>query len=353
MKVLLVSNRVFHYRIEVYNYFRNSFLKHNIQLEVLADEIQQSDEQAEFPLQLARRSYPAYRSKIGSIDPDVVIFFLHLKNTSIFPLYWYCRRKNIRIIFWGHGINLGTPNDRLKQMVYNYLHKKSDAIILYAPEQLKFIKPAFHSKTHIALNTINFHSLPSVEKSKKELRDQYGLKFKTIVLFCGRVNKNKRVDMLIDIFTHLENKTIGLLIVGGGLSEEDQTRVNNQDNIIYYGAVYEPIQVNELHKLSDIFCIPGKCGLGINLAMYWSLPVLTTDVIHAPEIHYLKHGVNGFITKDKQELTGKIELLAEDQKLLKELSGNARSIINREADISNMSNAFMKAIDFVMQEKQG
>ena len=352
MKALLISNRIFHYRVEVYNYFRKEFLKHRIQFEVLSDEIQQGTERVDFPLHILPRTYPSYRRKINAIGPDLVIFFLHLKNTSVFPLYLYCRRKKIRTIFWGHGINLGTPENRIKQLFYNYLHRKSDAILLYAPDQLKFIRPEFHPKTHIAYNTINFHSLPAIDSSKEELREKYGLTFRTIVLFCGRVTKNKRVDLLIDMFVQSENRSIGLLIVGGGLSEEDQARVEQQENIIYFGAVYEPFQVSELHKLSDIFVIPGKCGLGINTAMHWGLPVLTTDVIHAPEICYLKDGVNGFITRDMQELAEKIELLAGDQKLRQSLSEKAREIITREADISHMTSGFLQAMNFVIQQNE-
>jgi glycosyltransferase involved in cell wall biosynthesis len=349
MKVLLLSNKLYHYRVEVYNYFRSEFLKDDFQFEVLVDEVQESIGQVQFPLHILERTYPAYRKKIDEIGPDIVIFFLHLKDTSIFPLYWHCRRKNIRTIFWGHGINLWTPESKMKRLFYNYLHKRSDAIVLYAPDQRKYIKPVYHSKTYIALNTINFHSFPTINKGKEELRKQYGLKYKSIVLFCGRVTADKQLDILIDIFLQSEDKSTGLLIVGGGLSDEMRAVVEKQENIIYYGAVYEPVKVNELHKLSDLFCIPGKCGLSINQAMYWNLPVLTTDVIHAPEIYYLKDGVNGFIASDKNELAEKIALLAGNPQLLREFSSNAKRIIMEEADISNMTSGFLQAFRSVVR----
>jgi len=346
MKVLLLSNKIFHYRIPVYNYFRNSFLNKGIEFEVLADEIQDAEEQVEFPLYLLKRTYLAYRRKIEEIGPDVIIFFLHLKDTSIIPLYRYCRHRNIRTIFWGHGINLSTPDSKYKQILYDLLHKRSDAIILYSPDQLKYINSKAHHKTFIALNTIDFSSFPSIDSSKEELRKKYNLNFKTIVLFCGRVTRNKRVDILIDIFTRSSDPSIGLLIVGGGLSDELKEIVDRHENMMYYGAVYEPIPVNELHKLSDMFCIPGKCGLSINMAMYWSLPVLTTNVIHAPEIYYLKSGINGFIAEDQMALAEEIAHLADHPQLLKEFSENAKRIITEEADISNMFNGFLEAVQF-------
>lgn len=350
MKVLLISNKLYHYRIEVYNYFRNEFLKNNITFEVLADEVQESDEQIGFPLHIRESTYKGYRDLIHQIQPRVVIFFLHLKDRAIFPLYWYCRRKGIKVIYWGHGINLWTPEKTFKNLLFHYLHKKSDAIILYAPEQLKYIRPGHRSKTHIALNTINFNSFPAIKESKEELRSRYGLTFETIVLFCGRVTRDKRLDILIDIFARSGNTSTGLLIVGGGLPEELRKVVDAHDNMVYYGAVYEPVAVNELHKLSDLFCIPGKCGLSINQAMYWRLPVLTTDVIHAPEIYYLKDGVNGFIARDRLDLADKINLLAENRQLLGDFSDNAERIIKEEADISIMYKGFQEAVDFVINQ---
>jgi len=347
MKVLLISNKIFHYRIAVYNDFYMQFLKKEIQFEVLADEIQESDEHIEFSLHIAQRSYPVYKKLLKEIKPEVVIFFLHLKDSTIFPLYFFCRMNNIKIIYWAHGINIMTPDHKLKNLIFNYVHKKSDAIILYSPNELKFVKSKYHFKTQIASNTINLDSFPVIEKSKADLRKQYGLKFKTIVLYCGRISPGKRVDILIDILQRSDNKSIGLVIVGGGLSEEMQTLVDNQANIVYMGPVYDKIPVNELHKLSDIFCIPFKIGLSLNMAMYWSLPVLTTGELHGPEIYYLKNGVNGFIAKDIEELEEKIKLLAGNPELLKEFSKNAKRIITEEAGISNMFKGFEEAVDFV------
>lgn len=349
MKVLLISNKLYHYRIEVYNYFRQEFLKHNINFEVLVDEAQESNEQTQFPLHIRERTYMGYKKLIQQIDPEVVIFFLHLKDKAMFPLYWYCHRKGIRIIYWGHGINLWSPESTLKNYLFRYLHKKSDAIILYAPDQMKYIDARYHSKTHIALNTINFNSFPVINSSKSDLRKKYGLKFKTIVLFCGRVTPGKRLDILVDIFVQSKDPSLGLLIVGGGLSGELKAKVDAHNNMVYMGAVYDPVPVNELHKLSDLFCIPGKCGLSINQAMYWKLPVLTTDVIHAPEIYYLKDGVNGYIAKDRQDLANKINLLSENRQMLSELSENAEKIIKEEADISIMFRGFKEAVQFVKQ----
>lgn len=349
MKVLLISNKLYHYRIEVYNYFRNEFLKQNIDFEVLVDEAQECNVQIRFPLHIQDRTYASYKKRIHQIGPEIVIFFLHLKDTAIFPLFWYCRRKGIRTIYWGHGINLWKPENTFKNYFFRYFHKKSDAIILYSPDQLKYIDPRFHSKTHIALNTINFHSFPSIKASKSELRKKYGLNFKTIVLFCGRVTPGKQLDILVDIFARSNDPWLGLLIVGGGLSGELKAKVDSHDNMVYLGAVYDPLPVNELHKLSDLCCIPGKCGLSINLAMYWSLPVLTTDVNHAPEIYYLKNGVNGFIASDRDNLAKKITLLANDKRLCQRFSEDARKIITEEGDISNMFNGFKEAVEYVMQ----
>src|SRR3954463_11036456 len=80
-RVLLISNRVMHYRVSVYNYFWRHFREHGWDFVVLANELQrqnQNERQFEFieiPFQFSR-----YRAEIERLKPDAVILFLHLKD---------------------------------------------------------------------------------------------------------------------------------------------------------------------------------------------------------------------------------------------------------------------------------
>jgi len=121
------------------------------------------------------------------------------------------------------------------------------------------------------------------------------------------------------------------------------------DNVHYLGAIYDPIQINEIFKMSDIFCMPGAIGLAINQAFYHGLPVVVEDVPHGPEGVYLKNGQNGFLFKegDVKEMMAKIHTLCRDEALYRQFSTQARITIQEEASIEKMFQGFLEAIHYV------
>ena len=105
-KVLLVSNKVFHYRVSNYNYFAGRFRDEGWEFFVRANEIQKNNP---FPLEFDFREIPFrfsnYKREIERLKPDVVILFLHLKNLMIWPLLHWLKLKGIPVAYWNKGIN--------------------------------------------------------------------------------------------------------------------------------------------------------------------------------------------------------------------------------------------------------
>ncbi|WP_335965916.1 glycosyltransferase family 4 protein [Galbibacter sp. PAP.153] len=278
--------------------------------------------------------------------PNCIILFWNIYNMNSWLLLIYCKCKKIKIIYWSHGMSLQDPNNKLKKLIYNTFQLFSDSILLYSPNEMKYIPTCLHSKTFIANNTINFDEIPQIEVSKSDIKKEFNLGYDKIVLFVGRIQKRKRLDILLDIFKNRKDSNIGLVIVGSGFSEDYQRMVKNNYNIEYLGEIYDKIKINMLFKCADIFCIPGTNGLGVNQAMYWGLPVLALNVNHSPEIYYLKNGVNGYIVNSSKELENKMFSILNDENQLKKLSENAYKIIRKEASVNNMFNGFMNSINF-------
>ena len=89
-RVLLISNKVFHYRVSNYNYFARRFRELGWDFCVRANQLERSNP---YPLQFDFREMPFhfgdYRREIQRLNPDVVLLFLHHKNTIIWPLlHW-------------------------------------------------------------------------------------------------------------------------------------------------------------------------------------------------------------------------------------------------------------------------
>lgn len=351
-RLLLISNEIMHYRVSIYNYFYAEFQKCQWDLIIRSNKMHsQNPYNLKFDFKEVDFSFKNYFNEINIIKPDVVILFLHLKDYILWPLVHWLKLKKIPVVFWTKGMNLDKPDDRLSLSLYRYLHRLFDRLILYSENEKTFVNQKYHSKISVANNAINFNDFPVINESKNEIKRQLDISFEKIVLFVGRMGiagGRKKVNHLIEIFNELDRKDIGLIIVGSGLDEELKNRLN-KNNTKYLGEIYdaENIQVSKIFKMSDIYCMPGHVGLGLNQAMYWGLPVITEKGKHPPEINYLIDNYNGFMVgeNDLRELKEKIIYLIDNDDIRYNFSKNAREFILKNASVKNMFNGFKKCID--------
>ena len=95
-----------------------------------------------------------------------------------------------------------------------------------------------------------------------------------------------------------------------------------------------------------MYCLPGSIGLSIVDAFYCGLPVVTENVLHGPEIMYLKEGINGFMIPkgDIVQLATKLKLLLTDEALRERFSHAARNEIMTNGHIDRMCEGFKNAL---------
>jgi glycosyltransferase involved in cell wall biosynthesis len=347
-KVLLISNKVFHYRVANYNYFARRFREEGFEFVVRADGLQRNNPYPlEFDFQTVPFGFLRYRREIARLQPDVVILFVLLKNLMIWPLIHWLKLRGIPVVYWNKGVNLEVRNRTLRNQPFYYIHSLCDAIILYSRHEISDIKPRNRRKVFVANNTINFENLPVIRESKEEIKREFGIPFEKVVLFVGRMRPVKKVEHLIEVFNSIEDPGLGCVLVGNAM-DYDFPRLIKRDNIRYLGEIFDSknVQISKLFKASDLFCIPGDVGLGLNEAFYWGLPVVTEDGLQPPEIHYLTSGRNGFMVpeNDIAELKRKVLLLLRDDKLRDEFSRHARQDILREASIERMFQGFLDCV---------
>lgn len=349
-KVLLISNKVMHYRVSVYNYFYHRFKDLNWEFIVRSDQLQrQNPHPIEFNFTEIEFNFKKYKDEIQKIKPDVVIIFLHLKDLMFWPLLIWLKYQKIPIVFWTKGANLDKPDSKFGYHLFNFVHSLCDRLILYSEHEIKYLKEKNRHKVFVARNTVNFKTFPDIKQTKDEIKKEFGIPFTKVVLSVGRMGVDggrKKIDHLIEIFNDLKVPGVGLVIVGEGVSD---SALNNKNNIIYLGEIHDPenIQISKLFKMADVFSIPGHIGLGINQAFYWGLPTVTEDGLQPPEIYYLINGRNGFIVpnNDINELKNKIMYLLENDHVRQEFSKNAKEDILNNASIENMFMGFKKCLD--------
>ena len=342
--VLLISNNVFHYREKIYNYFYEKFKERNYDFQVLSNAFQNVNYALHFTHFEMPFSVKDYIRKIKAINPQYVILFLHLKDKVMIPIIWYCKIHKIPVIYWNHGINVRTPNDKLKNAVFHYIHNQCDALITYTPDMRKYFTQKNQGKLFVAYNTLNF---TDIDKDKlpprEEIKKKYKIKEDRVILYISRMMPYKRVNLLMELFADLED--IAVVMVGPGFSEKQKKMVNEHSNLYYLGEKYGP-EVNEIYKIGDVFSTPGHIGLAMNEAIFWGLPVILLQGKHAPEIYYMKNGKTGYLAKDVDDFKNYMLALLHDDARLKEMSKACLEVYEQEVSIDRMFQGFIDAIEF-------
>lgn len=343
-RILLISNDVLHYREKVYNYFYDKFQEQGYDFQVLSNRFQNVNYDLKFTHYEVPFSIKGYLDMIKHIAPQYVILFLHLKDKVMIPVIEYCKTHKIPVIYWNHGINIETPNDKLKNAIFHFIHNQCDALITYTPDMKQYFTEKNQKKLFIAYNTLNFADIDKDKVPDKETTKQkYGIKEKRVILYISRMMPYKRVDLLMDLFADLDD--IAVVMVGPGFSKEQKNKVDSHKNLYYLGEKYGS-DVNEIYKMGDVFSTPGHIGLAMNEALFWGLPVVLLQGTHAPEIYYMKNGVTGYLAENEEDFKSyTIDLLRDDVKLRK-MSEACSDVYNREVSIDRMFQGFEDAITY-------
>jgi len=351
-KVILVNEgRMPHYRIPVYSYLDGYLKKHGYSLIVASEGAQNENPHAiRFRHEQTVQCFSNLRRLFRREKPDAALLWLG-PHLYMIPLHLYFKWRRIKVIHWGHR----RPMHRhilIKNILYNLEHWMDDAVVVYAEDLRKYIWNRFQSKTFVANNTLNLTEYRGGDVSREEIKRKYNIPTAKNIICVGRMHRRKRIDDLVEAFRALKLDDVGLILVGpdpdGILSKLDGR------NVFKFGPVHGDESL-DLLSASDVYCLPGAVGLGIVDALYCGLPVITENVMHGPEIMYLKEGINGFITPvgDIDQLASKLRLLLTDDDMRARFSKAAREEISVSGHIEKMCEGFLSALQYVCRQEDG
>jgi glycosyltransferase involved in cell wall biosynthesis len=157
-------------------------------------------------------------------------------------------------------------------------------------------------------------------------RARYGLDPKrTVFLYVGRIEKDKRIDVLLHALAHLKRDDIQLVIAGrGSASEHFQAlaRSLDLDGRVRFTGFIPKEDLHVLLNSVDIFTMPSDAEL-LSLAsleaMACGRPMLLADAVALPEL--VTPGVNGYLFKpgDAEDAAHYMRLLADQPERWKEM----------------------------------
>jgi len=354
IRVLLIhGGEIPHYRVPIYSYLSTYLKDYGFSLAVISDGIQSDNpHNVDFEFTAMPLSTSRITQFIKKHRTEVIIGFMNLRHLYLFPTYLIAKvLMGKKLIYWGHGLDLADTAAPIKNFAYAVEQGICDAIILYAEHLKKYVPKCYHKKIFIANNTL-YNEYPGLSPgtTRESVLSQYGIKTKKNIICMGRMQKRKRIEILVEAFKYMERKDIGLILVG---PDTDGILASIKGTNIYkLGPIYGDRKF-ELLTASDVYCLPGAVGLSIIDAFHCSLPFVTEEGDESAEIMYLKSGVNGFIVPrgNIEEMAAKLLFLMDNDPARTEFSSAAKTEILQNGSMDKMCAGFRDALFYVAGAK--
>ena len=281
-------------------------------------------------------------------DPDILICEANPRTRTTPAAIRAVKSRGGSVIGWGlgapdfHGILAPFLESYRRSVLYEY-----DAIISYsqtgADQYARLGIPP--ERIFTACNAVAAkpaHSAPE----RKPTATAAELK----LLFVGRLQERKRVDLLLEACARQpEGMQPVLWIVGDGPALDTLREKAKKvfPRAVFFGAL-QGRELEEKFSAADLFVLPGTGGLAVQQAMSFALPVIVAEADGTQED--LVRPENGWrITPGHlDELTKTITLALRDISILRAMGQESYSIVSREINLERMVEGFKKAILFAL-----
>lgn len=266
-----------------------------------------------------------YRETINLLKKPYSIYILTgdpqiLSNWFILLVARFSKKK---VYLWSHGFY---GNEKgIKKIIKKLFFKMSHKVILYGDYAKNLmIKEGFKKEKLITIfNSLNYdHQIHIRQKLiKSNLYENYFNNHHPTLLYIGRVQKSKKLEMIIDAMEVLKKKSVHVNFIVIGKQETDYkleeyiSSKNLVKNVWLYGPSYNEEEIGNLIYNADLCVSPGNVGLTAIHSLMYGTPVITHNNFQnqMPEFEVIKEGVNGgfFIENDVKDLAIKIQQIIE------------------------------------------
>lgn len=169
------------------------------------------------------------------------------------------------------------------------------------------------------------------DEDREFVREHLGIKKDDFLcVYIGRIAEEKSIDVLIDMFSKIENEKYKFIIVGRGPKindlKEQAEKLNISDRVIFTGEVpHDKIAI--YYQIGDVFLnasISETQGLTFIEAMVAKIPVNARYDLNLEDL-LLKNDA-GLVYKTEEEFINNLKLLEENKDVREKLIENAFNV---------------------------
>ena len=204
-------------------------------------------------------------------------------------VFWGKKKARVQMFFEKKAIKIAART-------YVILNREEFGVPYYKKQYPKYANKFFYGRNPI--NTSYFYP-----RDKKEVRNELGISFPTVVSFVGRVENNpKRVLLFPQLMEELIKRfpNLGFVVVGVGADLKELIKIVDEkgmsSHFIFTGYIDDMITISKYVCASDITInissFEGTCTSNLE-SVACSVPVISTDVGDIKEI--IADNANGLI----------------------------------------------------------
>jgi glycosyltransferase involved in cell wall biosynthesis len=277
---------------------------------------------------------------IKQTNPDII--HIHSTYAGFFiRIIYFLKKKEHKIVYCSHGWSFLMDTATLKQKIYLLIEKilsiKTDAIINISKyEFIKSVEKGIDkNKSYLIYNGISKQI--KLERIDLHLDDEY-----INLLFIGRFDKQKGLDILLDVINKYQKELSKIRLYLIGKEILNNKKISIPDNVIQLGWINNRL-LDSYYSKFDVVIAPSRWegfGLVVIEAMKNKKAVIVSNKGALPEL--VQDGENGYVftLEDENQLFKILSNL--ERKKLQELGINGEKRFLQSFTSEQLNNNLIK-----------
>jgi glycosyltransferase involved in cell wall biosynthesis len=276
-------------------------------------------------------------------NPDALIVEANSRYLSTPSAVKWMKKQNKPVIGWGLG---SPPVSGLRQQRRSAFLRQFDAMISYSRRGAdEYAREGFPlDNLFVAHNSVS----PAPTWPMPDRPNTFNEK--PCVLFVGRLQLRKNVDLLLGACAEMESQP-RLVIVGDGPERDELESLAEE---IYPSAEFvgakHGAELKAYFTEADLFVLPGTGGLAVQEAMSYGLPVIVARGDGTQDDLVREENGWQIPPDDLDALVATMNDALADAARLRKMGEESYRIVKEEINIEKMVDVFVKALSSLRRE---
>jgi glycosyltransferase involved in cell wall biosynthesis len=293
-----------------------------------------------------------WREWLAKEDPQTVVLESNPRYLSNYFLQRRMRNGGKKVVGWSLGP--ARSGGIFGGLIRSYYGAFSALVVYSRSGADRFHRLGLPSeKIFIAPNAVESETAETLLRkpdARRKARAELGFGSLPVVLFVGRLQPRKRVDLLLRACRR-SGVAFNLVIVGDG---PDRARLERIAGEVFPAARFagdlRGETLGRIFLAADLFVLPGTGGLALQEALVYGKPVAVAEADGSQQ-DLVREGENGWMLPpgDEEALIALLRTALTDKARLRAMGEASRRLVRQTATLDRMVDGFLNALRFSLR----